>query len=228
MIIAECLDLVRKQILAWEANKLRLYTPKKWDGLTITRLPMGHAVSVTPMQVHAAMSAVANDGILMKPRFVSRVFDEYGKTVVNFDPNPVRRVVSANVARNMSQMLVDVVSNEGTARQAIIPGFKVAGKTGTAKKLLEVDIQIGTMLHRSPAIFPADDPKILITIVVDEPKMNKGRLGYGGSVAGPSFRKIGQQIISYMGLEPSSTKDDLSVNRRNINLSEESDRRRFE
>ena len=87
-----------------------LHHPKRWDGLTITRLPMGHAVSVTPMQIHQAMSAVANDGILMRPQFISRVFDNEGKTVVSFSSKSVRRVVSKSVARKVSEMLIDVVS----------------------------------------------------------------------------------------------------------------------
>ena len=112
-----------------------LHKPKNWDGLTITRLPMGHAVSVTPMQVHCAMSVIANDGIMMKPTLIRKVFDQSGKTVVPFPPRPVRRVVDEEVSREMTDMLVSVVGNEGTARSAMIPGFDVAGKTGTTQKL---------------------------------------------------------------------------------------------
>jgi len=184
-----------------------LHHPSRWDGLTITRLPMGHSVSVTPMQIHVAMSAVANNGILMKPRFINRVFDEKGKTVVSFDPKPVRRVVSAQVARNVSSMLVDVVSAEGTARQAIIEGFQVAGKTGTTQKIIDGKYSNRHHVASFSGYFPADNPAIMITIVVDEPKMTKGRLGYGGSVAGPSFQRIGKQIISYLGLKPQDKKD---------------------
>ena len=78
------------------------------DGLTITRLPIGHAVSVTPMQIHAAMSCVANGGVLMKPQFIARVFDREGKTVVPFNPKPVRRVIADYTAENLSKMLVSV------------------------------------------------------------------------------------------------------------------------
>ena len=184
-----------------------LHHPSKWDGLTITRLPMGHSVSVTPMQVHVAMSAVANNGILMKPRFINRVFDEKGKTVVSFDPEPVRRVVSARVAKSVSNMLVDVVSDEGTARQAIIEGFRVAGKTGTTQKIIDGKYSNQHHVASFAGYFPADKPSVMITIVVDEPKMKKGRLGYGGSVAGPSFQKIGKQIISYLGLKPEEIED---------------------
>ena len=101
-----------------------LHHPKRWDGLTITRLPMGHAVSVTPMQIHQAMSAVANDGILMRPQFISRVFDNEGKTVVSFSSKSGRRVVSKSVARKVSEMLIDVVSDEGTAKKAKIDGLR--------------------------------------------------------------------------------------------------------
>jgi cell division protein FtsI (penicillin-binding protein 3)/stage V sporulation protein D (sporulation-specific penicillin-binding protein) len=184
-----------------------LHHPSRWDGLTITRLPMGHSVSVTPMQIHVAMSAVANNGILMKPRFINRVFDEKGKTVVSFDPTPVRRVVSAQVARNVTNMLVDVVSDEGTARQAIIEAFQVAGKTGTTQKIIDGKYSNRHHVASFSGYFPADNPAVMITIVVDEPKMTKGRLGYGGSVAGPSFQRIGKQIISYLGLKPQDKKD---------------------
>ena len=184
-----------------------LHHPSRWDGLTITRLPMGHSVSVTPMQIHVAMSAVANNGILMKPRFINRVFDEKGKTVVSFDPKPVRRVVSAQVSRDVSNMLVDVVSAEGTAKQAIIEGFQVAGKTGTTQKIIDGKYSNRHHVASFSGYFPADNPAVMITIVVDEPKMKKGRLGYGGSVAGPSFQRIGKQIISYLGLKPVDKKD---------------------
>ncbi len=179
-----------------------LHPPKNWDGLTITRLPMGHSVSVTPMQVHAAMSAVANDGILMKPNFISRVFDENGKTVVSFRPQPVRRVVGAGVARELTNMLVEVVSDEGTARQAKLEGFRVAGKTGTTQKIIDGKYSNRHHVASFAGYFPAEKPEIMITVVVDEPKMKSGRLGYGGSVAGPVFQKISQQIISYLGLKP--------------------------
>jgi cell division protein FtsI/penicillin-binding protein 2 len=153
------------------------------------------------------MSAVANNGILMKPRFINRVFDEKGKTVVSFDPKPVRRVVSAQVSRDVSNMLVDVVSAEGTARQAIIEGFQVAGKTGTTQKIIDGKYSNRHHVASFSGYFPADNPAVMITIVVDEPKMKKGRLGYGGSVAGPSFQRIGKQIISYLGLKPVDKKD---------------------
>lgn len=179
-----------------------LHTPKRWDGLTITRLPIGHAVSVTPMQVHSAMACVANGGILMKPQFISRVFDGSGKTIVPFNPKPVRRVLSANTASELSNMLVSVVSPEGTARRGRIEGFAVAGKTGTTQKIIDGKYSNRHHVGSFVGYFPAENPKLVITVVVDEPKMQKGLLGYGGVVAAPAFSRIGSAIASYWGMKP--------------------------
>jgi len=181
-----------------------LHPPRRWDGLTITRLPMGHAVSVTPMQVHCAMSVVANDGILMKPSILRRAFDQEGKTVVPFLPTAVRRVLDESVANDLNDMLVSVVGNEGTARTAMIKGFKVAGKTGTTQKIIDGKYSSNHHVASFSGYFPADQPRVVITVVVDEPQMKKGRLGYGGSVAGPSFQKIAKRLISYFGIRPSN------------------------
>ena len=102
--------------------------------MTIATLPIGHAVSATPMQVHCAISAVANNGILMKPQFVNRIFDSAGKTVVSFSPKPVRRVLSSAVSAKLNRMLVSVVGEEGTARRAKIQGFDVAERLVPLKK----------------------------------------------------------------------------------------------
>lgn len=179
-----------------------LHAPKRWDGLTITRLPIGHAVSVTPMQVHSAMASVANGGILMKPQFISRVFDGSGKTIVPFNPKPVRRVLSANTASELSNMLVSVVSPEGTARRGRIEGFAVAGKTGTTQKIIDGKYSNRHHVGSFVGYFPAENPKLVITVVVDEPKMQKGLLGYGGVVAAPAFSRIGSAIASYWGMKP--------------------------
>ena len=131
-----------------------------------------------------------------------RVFDQKGKTVVPFNPKPVRRVVSSSVAKTLSEMLVSVVSTEGTARQARLDGFAVAGKTGTTQKIIDGRYSNRHHVASFVGYFPAEDPSVVITVVVDEPKMKKGLLGYGGSVAAPSFRRVGERIIGYLGLEP--------------------------
>ena len=189
-----------------------LHHPKNWDGLTITRLPMGHAVSATPMQVHSAMSAVANGGVLMKPKFINRVFDEEGKTVTPFNAKAIRRVVGDDVATSLTKMLVSVVSNEGTARKARVEGFNVAGKTGTTQKLVDGKYSRNHHVGSFVGFFPAQKPRIVITVVVDEAKMKNGMLGYGGSVAAPAFQNVAKQIISYLGIEPNKDKINIASN----------------
>ena len=186
-----------------------LHHPKNWDGLTITRLPMGHAVSATAMQVHSAMSTVANGGVLMKPKFINRVFDEEGKTVTPFNAKPVRRVVSTRVAKSLTDMLVSVVSSQGTARKARVEGFDVAGKTGTTQKLVNGKYSRTHHVGSFVGFFPAEKPMIVITVVVDEAKMKRGLLGYGGTVAAPAFQNVAKQIISYLGIKPK--KEDIKV-----------------
>ena len=163
------------------------------------------------------MSCVANDGVLMKPQFISRVFDQSGKTVVPFDPKPVRKVISTKVSRELSEMLVSVVSKEGTARRAAIDGFSVAGKTGTTQKLIEGKYSNRHHVASFVGYFPAHDPKVVITVVVDEPKMKKGILGYGGVVAAPSFQRVGKGIISYWGLKPESKSQMVASHSEYIN-----------
>ena len=86
----------------------------------------------------------------------------------------------------------------------MISGFQVAGKTGTTQKIIDGKYSSSHHVASFSGFFPADNPKAVITVVVDEPKMKKGRLGYGGSVAGPSFKNIASRLISYFGIQPKS------------------------
>lgn len=187
-------------------RKGTLHHPDRWDGLTITRLPMGHAVAVTALQVHSAMSSIANGGILMKPSLIRRVFDDEGKTVVSFQPKAIRRVISESVADEITKMLVTVVSPEGTASRARVSGYQVAGKTGTTQKIIDGKYSNRHHVASFSGYLPAEDPKIAVTILVDEPTMKKGRLGYGGSVAGPAFQNVAKKIIGYMGIKPNEAE----------------------
>jgi len=184
-----------------------LHPVDRWDGLTITRLPMGHAISATPLQVHMAMSVIANDGILMEPTVVRRIFDESGKTLANSDPEARRRVLSSEAARVTTRMLVDVVSDQGTAHRARIDSFKVAGKTGTTQKIVEGRYSNEKHVGSFTGFFPADQPRIVMTVVVDEPQ--NIRIGYGGLVAAPLFQEIGESLVRYFGIEPLDSESAL-------------------
>jgi len=177
-----------------------LHSPRNWDGLTITRLPMGHAVSATPMQVHASMSVIANDGVLMEPMLAKRVFDHSGDDIIRFQPKAKRRVVSADVAATVASMLADVVGERGTARRASIENYDVAGKTGTTQKIVNGRYSNQHHVASFSGFFPAENPSLVITVVVDEPHSNG--VGYGGSVAAPAFRNIAEACIAYLGIRP--------------------------
>ncbi|WP_269540781.1 peptidoglycan D,D-transpeptidase FtsI family protein [Cerasicoccus fimbriatus] len=177
-----------------------LHPVNRWDGLTITRLPMGHAISATPMQVHFAMSAIANGGVLMKPQIVRQVFDNNGEVVVQYSPDAKSRVVSSYTATQITQMLAGVVGENGTARRASIENYGVAGKTGTTQKIVDGRYSRQHHVGSFVGFFPQSNPRLVITVVVDEPEL-KG-VGYGGVVAAPVFKNIAEHCIQYLGIPP--------------------------
>ena len=173
-----------------------LHPVKNWDGLTITRLPAGYAVSATPMQVHLAMSSVASNGQLMRPRIVKRILDDKGETVLEFAHRSRRQVLSEQTSHLLSKMLTGVVMEGGTARRAAINGFEVAGKTGTARKIIDGKYSRRNHYASFTGYFPASAPRFAITIMVDDANVidenGNRRIAYGGVVAAPVFQEIGK------------------------------------
>ena len=177
-----------------------LHPVNKWDGLTITRFPIGYAVGATPLQIHNAVSTIANFGILMQPQVISKITDEEGKAVVSFRPKAKRRVVSVETARQMGEMMTGVVTPEGTARRAALDGFSVSGKTGTTRKLVNGSYTSDKHTASFSGFFPSHRPRAVISVIVDEPKLDGP--GYGGRVAAPVFRNIANELIQHMGIRP--------------------------
>jgi len=178
-----------------------LHTVDRWDGLTITRMPMGHAISATPMQVHGATAIIANGGVKMRPRLARRIFDDRGETVVAFPPRNVRQVLDLDTAETMAHMLEKVVGPGGTARRAYIDGFRIAGKTGTTQMIINGRYSNRNHVASFSGFFPADHPRAVITVVVEDPKVQG--TGYGGLVAAPAFRNIAEAFIHHRGIPPS-------------------------
>jgi cell division protein FtsI (penicillin-binding protein 3) len=178
--------------------------PYRWSELDITRVPMGQSVAVTPLQMATAMSTVANGGILMKPLIISEIDAADGRPVVSYSPVQVRRVISADTSKKIISALKDVVSKDGTAKDAAVPGFAVAGKTGTAQK---IDPRGGYLEGRYVVSFvgflPADDPKFTLLVVIDDPEMKEGK-AFGGTVAAPVFAKIAKRAADYLELQPTT------------------------
>ena len=109
-------------------------SPRSWSKISITHIPMGHEIGVTPLQMCVAMSVIANGGKLMTPRIVKSITTADGKTVSSFSPTVLRQVISPETAKQIGEALRGVVSDRGTAAAAAVPGFIIAGKTGTARK----------------------------------------------------------------------------------------------
>lgn len=182
-----------------------VHSPKSsgWNKLTITRMPMGQGICVTPLQMVAAMSTVANGGQLMMPQIVDSVIDAQGNPIVEFHPMPMRRVVSNEAAAKLRSALKEVVSKRGTAFAATIPGYSAGGKTGTAQiaKPGGGGYYDNRYVTSFVGFFPAENPQVVCLVMACDPKAPEN-LTYGGTVAGPSFSRIGEQTAHYLNIRP--------------------------
>ncbi|MCL2023251.1 MAG: penicillin-binding transpeptidase domain-containing protein [Oscillospiraceae bacterium] len=170
----------------------------------------GQSLQVTPLQMITAISAIANGGKLMQPYIVERELDENGNTVKKNDPTVKRQVISKETADKVTGMMLEVV-NVGTGKNGYIPGYRVAGKTGTSQKMVTGE-QDGKYISSFVCFAPADDPKIAILITVDEPVG-----AYGGSVvAAPVAGRIMEDSLSYLNVPRQYTKDELDLYRNKV------------
>jgi len=169
---------------------------KGWSGVSLASVAIGQEVGVTALQMLTAMNCIANGGELVRPYIVSEMRSQDGTTLRRTEPTVVRRAISEVTAKKMSAILKNVVEDGGTAVEAGIRGYQVAGKTGTSQKY---DRAIGRyskekFVSSFVGYVPEDDPKITVIVVVDEPK---GQY-YGGLVAAPAFKEIVEQTLTYM------------------------------
>ena len=184
--------------LPGEENGL-IRSPESWTKLSITRIPMGHEVMATPLQTVMMMSAIANGGRLMKPRVIDRLEDEAGKTLVRYPPRSVRQVITSDSAREITKALRTVTVPGGTARRAELDHYTVAGKTGTAEKVIGGRYSKEKHYSSFAGFFPATAPKVCIIVAVDEPPMGRH---HGGTAAAPVFKAIAERTASYLGILP--------------------------
>ena len=180
----------------------QLNRPEKWSGIDITRIPAGYSVAATPMQIHYAMGVIASGGELMRPQIIREIRDSQGEAVYTFGGVARRRVIGEQTASQMAQMLQGVVGPNGTAAKAAIPGYLVAGKTGTAQKIINGRYSNRNHVGSFVGFFPATAPRVVITVIVDDAKVPGGGACYGSTVAAPSFKHIAEQLISYLDIKP--------------------------
>jgi cell division protein FtsI/penicillin-binding protein 2 len=178
--------------------------PQSWSKISITRIPMGHEVGVTPLQMTVAMATIANGGKLITPRIVKSITTEGGKTITTFSPTVLRQVISPETAAQVGNALRGVVSDRGTAAAAAVPGFTISGKTGTAQKVdPKGGYEHGKYVVSFSGYLPSDHPEFVGLVVLDDAKTSNPELNYGGLVAGPIFARIAEKAARYLDLQPS-------------------------
>ena len=180
----------------------KLWNPKDWRRGSQSRMAMGYQVAVTPLQMVTALSAIVNDGVLIKPRIVDAVFDDRGIDVEVKTPEVVRRVISKQTAAEMRAAMEKVCLEGGTGTRAVPEGYTVAGKTSTAQRFND-DLgryHEGHYVVSFMGYVPADDPELIGIVVVDDPRISRVKL-YGGTIAAPLFRRIAGRAMDYFKVE---------------------------
>ncbi len=172
----------------------RLQRPYEWSRVTLPWMSIGYEVQTTPLQILQAYGAFANRGMMMKPYVVSRMTDERGNIRHRTQPSTVRRVAKPETIEKLLPVFKSVVSDSGTAGWAKVEGLEIAGKTGTAQKFVGGRYTT-SYLASFAGFFPADDPKYVMLVILDEPRTSF----YGGFTAGSVFKEIATRIA---GLDP--------------------------
>ncbi len=173
-----------------------------------SRACYGYATNVTPLQLACAYSVIAGDGNLRKPHIVKSLVANDGTVVEDYEPEIVNRVLKPKVAEQMRGALEKVVLDGGTATRAAVPGFRVAGKTGTVQKFRpkDKDNLVGHYVANSyivsfAGMMPAQDPAFVCVVVIDDPRTTKVTR-YGGTIAAPAFGKIAARVAAHLNLKP--------------------------
>jgi len=163
---------------------------EEYSGSTIGNLPLGQGLSVTPMQMMAGYAAIANGGILRQPRLIERIGDE------ELEEPEGRRVIGEDVAAEVRTMLEGVLGPGGTASEVSVPGYALAGKTGTAEVAENGTYSETKYVASFIGFAPVQDPRLLVSVIVDQPQ---GEI-YGGTVAAPAFGRIAAFALPYLGV----------------------------
>ncbi|MCG3147612.1 MAG: putative peptidoglycan D,D-transpeptidase PenA [Verrucomicrobiae bacterium] len=170
----------------------------RWTPLSISRIPMGHEIAATPLQMIMAVNAMANGGRLFKPQIIKSIVDENNVPLLTYPPQQIAQPITPRASILMAAALRKVPAADGTAPKAAVKGYDAAGKTGTAQK-----IENGQYVRKYYSSFigylPAADPEISILVSLDNPTSGSY---YGGTVAGPVFRGVAEKVTQYLAIPP--------------------------
>ncbi|MDH4264528.1 MAG: penicillin-binding transpeptidase domain-containing protein [Deltaproteobacteria bacterium] len=173
--------------------------PRSWSEVGLANISFGQGVSLTALQLTTALAAIANGGVMMRPYVAKAVMERQGNILKENRPRVIRRVISQETAKTVASILRKVTQEGGTGKAACLSEYETAGKTGTAQKASSTgrgysDKRIGSFM----GFAPADNPQLVITVIIDEPQGTS----YGGVVAAPTFKAIGEQVLPYIGVYP--------------------------
>lgn len=169
----------------------------RWSYLDMTTIPMGHGIAVTPLQLAAALSVIANDGVMMRPYVVKSILNEEGVAIDENKPTVIRRVLSRRTAHKVKDLLEGVVER-GTGKNARIDNFRVCGKTGTAEKVKpDGGYYEDKYISSFVGFAPYERPAVSLVVLVDEPEGEH----LASRVGAPAFKNIMEKILSYMEVE---------------------------
>jgi cell division protein FtsI/penicillin-binding protein 2 len=172
--------------------------PQDWSELSLPTMAFGQGVSVTPISMARYYCAIANGGLLMRPRVIRALMSQDGKIVYQYPPEIERRVFSEKVAAELREMLRMVVAGGTGQGVADVPGYTTAGKTGTAQMVENGVYEPGAYAASFIGMIPADHPRFVIYVKIEKPQ----GVYYGGSIAGPVFAKIAREAMLHAGILP--------------------------
>ncbi len=180
------------------------HTMDKFNDAEIATSSFGQSFIVTPLQLITAYTAITNGGTMVRPHIAKELVDDEGNVIKSYGTEKIRQAISKETADTIREILEGVVAN-GTAKNAYIKGFRLGGKTGTSEKIPRGQ---GKYIASFVGFAPANDPEIIGLLMLDEPM---GGNYMGGQIAAPTFKKIFDEVLRYMGVEPQYTEEELQT-----------------
>ena len=184
-----------------------LNPPSKWSKISIVRVAMGHEVAVTALQMLNVLCCIGNDGVLMKPHLVSKVVDKDGVILLENKPEALAQPITARTAEKMRAMLTEVTREGGTGTRGAVSGYNVAGKTGTAEKIVDGRYSENENIASFMGLLPAERPEIGIIVVLDNPQP----LRTGSVSAAPVFAEIAAAVARYLVIQIGASNKQAST-----------------
>lgn len=174
--------------------------PSRWTSLDLATIGFGQGIAVSPIQLTAALSSIANGGFRVRPYVVEKVLDAKGNEILRNEPKIGPKIISKAVGEMLKSYMLGVTEQDGTGSRARMPGFEVAGKTGTAQKLdpLTKEYTLDRTVSSFMGFVPVKEPKVAILVVIDEPKGGM----FGGEIAAPVFKNIASKTLEYYHVIP--------------------------